>query len=371
MKEERKRILTMVEEGKLSVDEALSLLDELQKDQKTMEQKQADIVNELSTNVHFEEAKKEDPVFDKYQSTKEKIFEFVDSALKKIKEIDLDLNFGQSVDISHIFHHADAELTNMDIDLANGSLNIVAWDQPDVRVECKAKVYRVENQDQARQNFLRDVTFALEGGKLRFLTQQKWMKLEAVMFVPKVQYDKVRVRIFNGSVTGGQLNVSDLRVKTANGKIKLEHLSGTKAEVETANGKIKLKHSQFDELEAETINGAIKVEGDFKKVDTQSFNGNVSVLLKGDRSEWVHAKTTTGPIEVYVPEGTPVDGELKTNLGGFNLNLVGVQVLEEKSEMIQKSLRFQSVNHPDKMVKIYADSKSGSITVQKSFDDKK
>ena len=42
---------------------------------------------------------------------------------------------------------------------------------------------------------------------------------------------------------------------------------------------------------------------------------------------------------------------LKTNLGGFNVKLVGVQVLEEKSEMIQKSLRFQSVNHPDKMLK--------------------
>ncbi|MCM3763345.1 DUF4097 domain-containing protein [Neobacillus niacini] len=368
MKEERKRILTMVEEGKLSVDEALRLLDELQKDQKNMEQKQADIINELSTAVQFEEAKKDDAAYAKYQSTKEKIFEFVDSALKKIKELDLDLNFGQSVDISHIFQHGNAELNNIDIDLANGSVNVVAWDQPDVRVECQAKVYRVENQDQARQNFLRDVTFAVEGGKLRFFTQQKWMKVEAVMFVPKVQYEKVRVRIFNGSVTGGKLNVADLRVKTGNGKIKLEHVIGNKAEVETANGKINLKHGQFDELEAETINGAIKVDGDFKKVDTQSFNGNISVLLKGNRSEWVHAKTTTGPIELYVPEGTPVDGELKTNLGGFHLNLVGVQILEEKSEMIQKSLRFQSVNHPDKMLKIYADSKSGSITVQKAFE---
>lgn len=368
MKEERKRILTMVEEGKLSVDEALTLLEELQNDQKNMEQKQADIINELSTAVQFEEAKKDEAAYAKYQSTKEKIFDFVDTALKKIKEIDLDLNFGQSVDISHIFQHGNAELNDIDIDLANGSINLVAWDQPDVRVECKAKVYRVENQDQARQNFLRDVTFTLEGGKLRFLTQQKWMKLEAVMFVPKVQYDKVRVRLFNGTVSGGQMNVTDLRVKTANGKIKLEHLVGKKAEVETANGKIKLKHSQFDELEAETINGAIKVEGDFKKVDTQSFNGNVSVLIRGDRAEWIHAKTTTGPIELFVPEGTPVDGELKTNLGGFNLNLVGVQILEEKSEMIQKSLRFQSVNHPDKMLKIYADTKSGSIAVQKAFE---
>ena len=34
--------------------------------------------------------------------------------------------------------------------------------------------------------------------------------------------------------------------------------------------------------------------------------------------------------------------------------------------MIQKSLRFQSINHPEKMVKIYADTKTGSITIHKS-----
>ncbi|WP_284036305.1 DUF4097 domain-containing protein [Neobacillus sp. 114] len=368
MKEERIRILKMVEEGKLSVEEALTLLEELEKAQAAMEQKQAQILNELSTAVHFEEAKKEDPVFAKYQSTKEKIFEFVDTALKKIKEIDLDLNFGHSIEISHIFHHGNVELKDMDIDLANGSVKLVAWDQPDVRVECQAKVYRVDNQDQARQNFLRDVTFTVESEKLSFLTQQKWMKVEAVMFVPKTQYDKVRVRIFNGSISGGDINVNDLRVKTANGKIQLEQLSGTKAEIETANGKIKVKNSRFDELEAETINGAIKLDGDFKKAEAQSFNGNVSVNLSGDRCEWIHAKTTSGPIDLYVPESLPVNGELKTNLGGFNLKLVGVQILEEKSEMIQKSLRFQSVNHPDKMLKIYADSKSGSISLQKSFE---
>ena len=37
MNEEKKRILKMVEEGKLTVDEALTLLDEIQKAQATME----------------------------------------------------------------------------------------------------------------------------------------------------------------------------------------------------------------------------------------------------------------------------------------------------------------------------------------------
>ena len=356
----------MVEEGKLTVYEAVTLLDELEKAQQTMEQKQEQIVNELSTAVNFEETKKEDPLQAKYQSTKEKIFDFVDSALKKIKDFDFDLNFGQSVEISHIFHQGEVDLKNMDIDVANGSIKIAAWDQPDVRIECQAKVFRVENSDQARQNFLRDVIFSVENQKLRFMTQQKWMKVESVIYVPTSQYERVRIRMFNGPVSGEVMDVSDLRVKTANGKITLYRINGNRAEVETANGKINIISSRFDNLEVETINGGINLEGDFKKVETQSFNGNISYKITGNRTELIQVKATTGGFDLFVPEGLPVNGELKTNLGGFNLQLVGVQVLEEKSEMIQKSLRFQSINHPENMVKIYADTKTGSIAIHKS-----
>jgi DUF4097 and DUF4098 domain-containing protein YvlB len=80
----------------------------------------------------------------------------------------------------------------------------------------------------------------------------------------------------------------------------------------------------------------------------------------------IQVKATTGGIDLYIPDNLPVNGELKTNIGGFNVELIGVQILEEKSEMIQKSLRFKSINHPDKILKIYADTKTGSITIHKS-----
>ncbi|MEH7116436.1 DUF4097 domain-containing protein [Neobacillus vireti] len=370
MKEERKRILQMVEDGKLKVDEALILLEELEKAQQSMEQKQAQIVNELSTAVQFEEAKKEEPNQAKYQSTKDRIFEFVDLALKKFKDLDLDLNFGHSVDLSHIFHQGEANIKDIDIDVANGAVKIIGWEQPDIRIECQAKVYRVENQDQARQNFLRDVIFTVEHEKLRFSTQQKWMKVEAVVYVPKSIYNRVRVRLFNGPISGEQITVDELRVKTANGKIVLDRFTGKKAEMQTANGKVKLKGSQFDMVEAETIKGAIQLDGEFKKLEMESFNGNISVNLHGTEAEFIQAKTAAGGIDLYIPEGLPVNGNLKTNLGGFHVNLIGIQVLEEKSEIIQKSLHFQSINHQDQLAHIYADTKTGSITIHQAQTEK-
>ncbi|GAE44874.1 DUF4097 family beta strand repeat-containing protein [Mesobacillus boroniphilus] len=260
MKEERKRILKLVEEGKMTVDEALFLIEKLEQG-KT--QRQANTAY-LTTDVKFEEAKKEEFKKEdfntyKFNSMKDKVLDFVDSAFKKIKDFDLDLNFGQSVDISHIFQRGDAYLNHVDIDMANGSVKVVPWEQKDVRIECSAKVYRVENQDEARKKFLEDAIFTIENQKLRFSVQQKWMKVDAVIHIPKEEYENVRIRLFNGSIEGENLTVKDCRAKTANGKVLLGNLECGKLETETANGTINISRSAIKDLEAETINGAIKL----------------------------------------------------------------------------------------------------------------
>lgn len=366
MKEERKRILKMVEEGKLTVDEALTLLEQLEKSHQSMEQKHEELIKELTTEVKFEEAKKEDPYNYKYQSAKNKIIDFVDSALKKVKHFDLDFNFGKNIEISHIFQHADVYLKDLDIDVANGTVRVFPWDQKDCRVECHAKVYRVDTQDEARRNFLKDVIFAIEGQKLRFSTQQKWMKLEAVIYIPKVEYDNVKIRMFNGPIESQNLSVENFKAKTANGKITVQNLNSKYVEAETANGQISIQRSRVDHLEAETLNGPIIVDGDFKKAELQSFNGNVTCTAGGDRCELIEAKAATGSIDLLVPGFAAVSGELKTNLGGFNVDLEGIEVVEEKNEVIQKMIRFRSIKDPDRGLKLLADTKTGSITVKKS-----
>lgn len=362
MKEERKRILKLVEDGKITVDEALFLIEELEKGQGKADEK----VTALSTSVKFEEAKKEDPGSYKFNSVKDKVLDFVDTAFKKIKDLDLDLNFGQSVDITHIFQQGDAYLNQVDIDMANGSVKIVPWVQKDVRIECSAKVYRVENQDEARRKFLEDAVFAIEGQKLRFAVQQKWMKVDAVVHVPAEEYENIRIRLFNGSIQSENLNVKDCRAKTANGKVVLEGLECGKLEAETANGHIGIHRSAVRDLEAETINGAIKADGYFNQVDLQSFNGNLTCTVLNPECESVELKATTGSIDVFLPEKTPASGELKSNLGGFSIELDGIQVVEEKSDMVQKTLRFKPADGSLRAVRLYADTKTGSIAVKKT-----
>ncbi|MEK4146380.1 DUF4097 domain-containing protein [Robertmurraya sp. FSL W8-0741] len=366
MQEERKRILNMVQEGKLTVDEALILLEGLEDAESTKKNKAEQLFGELSTAVKFEEAKKDDSFqSQKHQSTKDKIFEFVDTAIQKIKDFDLDLNFGQSVDISHIFQQGDVYLREMDVDLANGSVKIVPWEQQDVRVECEAKVYRVESQDEARNTFLKDVIFAIEGQKLRFASQQKWMKIHATLYIPKAQYENIKVRMFNGSIISENLQVEKYNVKTANGKINMSNIESKYVDAETANGQIEVLNGKIDDLEAETINGAIKLDGSFKKVELQSFNGNIDCTVTEPSCERIEAKVTTGGIKLFVPEHAAIAGELKTNLGNFNIDYTGIQVTEEKNEVVQKQLRFQPSSHHGHIMRIDADTKTGSVTIKR------
>lgn len=368
MKEERKRILKMVKEGKLTVDEALTLLEGLEKSTKTMEEKQEQLVNELSTVVMFKEEQKEksQSYHNNYQSAKDKIFDFVDSAIKKVKDLDLDLNFGKRIDISHIFQQNDALVKKIDIDIANGNVRVVPWDQEDIRVECQAQVYRSDTQEEAKEIFLKEVLFKVEGEHLTFSTGQKWLKLEAVIYIPQVEYEYVEIRIFNGEIEGKDLAVKQYKMKTANGKITMDGIKGQKVEAETANGAIQFSNCKIDEIDAETLNGAIVMDGELRKAELQSFNGKIQFQAINDDCEVIEAKTTTGSIDLAIPELVAVNGELKSNLGNFTVDLDGIQIVEEKSELIQKMMTFKSVKDSIHTVRLHADTKTGSIVIRKA-----
>ena len=365
MQAEKQKILEMVQEGKLTAIEAMNLLDDLEKASQESEVKEQKLQNELSTVVvnQKNEENSQDSFKKNVQSSKEKILGFVESAYKKIKETDLDFNFGKSVEVSHIFQHDYEFLDEIDIDVANGKVKIATWDQQEVRVECQAKVYRVEDIEKARETFLDEVHFAIEAGKMKFKVREKTMKVDTVLYIPHKEYEDIQVRLFNGAITTESLTVEKLKAKTANGVIHIQHGKGETCELETGNGTITISDTNYDELEAETLNGAINAEGHFKKMDVQSFNGEIVCKNLAQDCEAIHAKSITGKVQLVLPPGKAIEGELKSNLGSFNVSLEGMTIVEEKSDVVQKVLKFKTTNLEDSVLHVFADTKTAAITV--------
>ncbi|MFJ7752915.1 DUF4097 family beta strand repeat-containing protein [Peribacillus muralis] len=365
MQEERKKILEMIQDGKLSADEAMGLLEELEKASQESEAKEQKLQNELSTVVV--EKKSEGSTHDSFkkniQSSKEKIFDFVESAFKKIKETDLDFNFGKSVEVSHIFQHDYDFLNEVDVDIANGKIKIAAWDQQDVRVECQARIYRVEDIEEARKNFLDEVDFSIKDGKIIFKVREKAVKVDTIMYIPRREYEKIQVRLFNGAITTESLKSENLKAKTANGSIHIMHGNGDYCELETGNGTITISDTNFNDLEAETLNGAIRADGYFKKLDVQTFNGEIVCNNSGLDCDSIHAKSITGKVQLNLPAGKAIEGELKSNLGSFNVTLEGMTIVEEKSDVVQKVLKFKTVKEEVPSLHVFAETKTAAITI--------
>ena len=355
--EEKKRILKMVKEGKLTVEEALALLEQLD------EQKSG---SELFGPLHSSQShsnSKQHSV--KMASLKEKLFDFFDATVKKVKEFDFP--FANAFEVRHVFQQSNAALQEIDVHIANGNIKVLPWDQADVRVECEAKVYRSESLDAAKKSFIEETLFLVQNGRFRFSIAKPFMKTNAIIYVPQARYQDVKCRIFNGDIDIERLHAKELHLKNVNGSITLQRLLAEEAELETANGAIVLEHSAIEEVEAETIHGEIKLNGNYRYVRLRTFSGGITYAT-GRKDGVITGKTVTGNIALFLPRDICLEGEMRTNLGGLICEHPNVSPVEEKQETAQKTIRFASENSSKPPLHICADSKAGSISLQMMED---
>lgn len=360
MKEERKRILKMVEKGELSAEEAITLIEKLEEEYKN---KEAEMLNELSvevlsTNDGQHESKQKTS---KASSFAAKFMDFVDAALKKVKDLEFDFNFGQSVQFSHIFQLQKPNAVELSIHLLNGSVTVEPWNEEDIRVECEIKAFKTEEVTTAREMFLQYTQCQMEGNRFVFFTDKRTMKVNAIFYVPARIYQQVKIKLFNGPIRGERLKIENLKAKTANGMISFKQVEGKKVVMQTANGQIKLNQFSYDDVDLETINGLVDVNGQARKLDLQSFNGHLIVKMNEPSCHTIYAKTTTGNIDFDFPEHMAIDGEWKSNLGSFSYDPSQLTIIDEKNEVLQKKLRFTTNPLSENRLTLFAETKTGSI----------
>lgn len=351
--EEKKRILKMVQEGKLTVEEALTLLERLDEQKSNTGLLDPHHVSESHSNAKQHSVKMD--------SLKEKLFDFLDATVKKVKEFDFP--FANPMEVRHIFQQNNVALQEIDVHIANGNIKVVPWEQEDVRVECEAKVYRLESPDAARRSFIEETLFFVQNGRFRFSVAKPFMKTNATIYVPQARYQDVHFRLFNGNVDIERLHANELHIKNVNGSITLQRLFAEKAELETANGSIILERSAVEEVEAETIHGEIKLNGNYRYARLRTFSGGITYATEREDGV-ITGKTVTGNIALRLPRDICLEGEMRTNLGSLICQHPNVSPVEEKQETAQKMIRFACENPSKQPLHIYADSKAGSVSLQ-------
>ncbi|WP_096436975.1 DUF4097 family beta strand repeat-containing protein [Alteribacter populi] len=370
MQEERKMILKMIEDGKISTDEGLQLLNALKENDKTTT---PDTEEEPSVSDSPTRAVSKDVDWrnaqgyrgkERQNSFASRFTDFVEDAVQKIKEFDLDFNFGSSVEIEHIFQHTNASVQDVDVSVENGSVTFRPWEEKDIRVECNVKVYKVKDADEARRFFLDEVIFDLKENKLKLKSPSKSMKVNTIIYIPKADLNRVKLYAFNGKVSGESVEASTFEVQTVNGRVGFEKIEGKDVRLETVNGTISVSKLSVEHCDAKTVNGTIAISTSEGVVDVETLNGTINYTLLEPKASRAYFKTTTGSVVVNVPNDVKVEGDLKTTVGGINCDLPKLTVIDEKKDWANKQMSFLANKEATTSFYVEAEATTGSITIK-------
>ncbi|WP_257351752.1 DUF4097 family beta strand repeat-containing protein [Pseudalkalibacillus decolorationis] len=362
--EERKMILRMLDEGKITSAEAVELLKTIgntepidQKDSTELSKHVTeDVESGPSHNEHRDRPKKESSTVSKFSS-------FFDKVVTKLKDTDFDLNFGQSFQVDHVFQENVSEIDRIKMQIINGGIQLRPWEEESVRVECQASVYRVQTQEDAKAYFMNNVRFAIGSGELQFIVDENKLKVHAHMYVPTKMYDEIQLRTSNGAITAVDLQTNKANVRTSNGAVTLSKVEGKVLNASTSNGKINIENGKWTESKLETLNGTIRLNGSYEDVEAETLNGAINFTLDDAQAGKASLKTVAGKIEMFIPEGLKVDGNMKATLGSLNCSLDQVEILKESKEVVQKRMNFIANDGAPITYEIEAEAKTGSISI--------
>ena len=390
MQSKRKRILSMLENGKISMDEALSLLENLEPDKGSLKEYDGHIENDETQNLNQEdwtesfedmdqsrERKKYsrrknnssmDEIFDdlrhEFSHVGERFMDIMQTTVRKVKDFDFDAPFGHPLVFSQTMTKAIADIDDIRIDIDNGKVAISSTDEEEIRAVFVVKSHQADSEEEAKKAFNEKIVFVADNNKLRISSGMKLTSIELELYLPKKMYAKLSGRLINGSFSMKDIDFENIRVKTANGKIDVSKVNFEDAEFETANGPIELNDISGNKLEADTLNGRVYIDGKIKDVEAQSLSGAVVVTTSDTEAEKVEAKTVSGSVELYLPPNVPLSGKITSNIGKLNLKLNDVDRTSEQDQFLQKTIHFtKKVENEKSLLVITGETKTGSVFV--------
>ncbi|MFS8581988.1 MAG: DUF4097 family beta strand repeat-containing protein [Limnochordales bacterium] len=398
MKEERMMILQMLQEGKITAEEAHDLLEALALSQEAEKEGAAErLADEVSGRI--------ERAVDVVEEQLEKVRENVEDRLKEVKVrieaardraeedaaypvesledvlVTVERGFSQFAKefpeaIGRLFHFDFGPFTGYTVertyegtfgeDVAegraeasafvstrNGSVTWETWDGPGYKVTVTSKV-RAEDEDAAEERAAEATVWeTTETGFRLAAADRRGVSSSVHVLVPRNIRLRIETETRNGSVRGKDLTLTAGQFNTANGSIRLEDIDATELQAGAANGSIRIVGA-VEILRGTTAQGSIDA-----RLTDSPVNGEAV-----QRADW-KLRTSNGSIRVHLPEGDDIGYEvdLKTGNGRARAELPGFT--GETGGRSRRSVIWHSDRHEDKprRIAVQARTANGSIRV--------
>lgn len=341
MKDERLMILSMLESGKITNEEAAKLLEAL--DENEISESNTYKIN-LDKNKSKKSNQKNKTIYDEWEEKIEKLANlekleklgeeigtkvgkfgedlaegatvFADKLLNKLD------NFISNDSFSNLFGSYDmktqtitkkienAEQIILDFSAINGQVTIKTWDEDYIKIdaECQYKKNHIEPSNEF---------YDIQENNNKITIAPKYTKNISTsldIMLPNKNFERIYINNKNGKNTLSNVKCANLFCETKNSPIKLNACTCNKANIYNKNSKILINNCTIQELETITTNSSIDfIQSNIGNIDAVTKNGSIlcdhivsdvlslltsnsSIRLKDLDAQTIKAKTSNAKI---------------------------------------------------------------------------
>ncbi|WP_455331478.1 DUF4097 family beta strand repeat-containing protein [Exiguobacterium profundum] len=352
MKQEmRELILQQVKEGKMTIEEAMTQLERLER----LEPEQGKSLEER------QDTEKVDAY--SVESLTTKLTSAVEGLVTKLRDSDFSFssNFGPEVTYSKSFPFTGSDIS---LDLFNASATIVSSDAEDCELIVTGRPLRQQDADKALEQLQSAVKHSVIGDRLVVSLRDKLVRAHVELYVPHHHFNHLLVQTLNGEVRADGLDVENVRVQTANGRVVLHDVHASELLLNTGNGTVEVEGVEAELVHVRTGNGAVIVGGKYDKASLKTGNGNIRAELATARPAKFELASLAGNIRLVLPHGVEVEGELETNFGGLHCLLDELEIIRDRKDVAQRRLEFLSGRGQTPRIEVEAGTRTGTIDLE-------
>lgn len=261
------------------------------------------------------------------------------------KEVDFNMNIPGLVSnkFKHEFTFENATATILDLQLANGNIQLKKWDKNDIRVEADIKIYAKFEEETPLAAFEARSTITIDEDQLTFHVPNKRVRCDITVYLPEREYDYLAVKVLNGTVNVNDFKGKDVYLKSTNGNMNFTNVDATMLELDGGNGKIVVKESHLVDIIAKLINGDVTINSHVSSSQLSVINGDVRITHTDKAVQRIEASSVNGTIKLAIPADKSIELDAHSSLGSIKNRMENIEIIQQRDEKTNKHLQFRRV----------------------------
>jgi len=285
-------ILSMLQEGKITSEEAVKLIEALEDLENPNTKSESESTYAKFNKEHNRTSKVLNKTLDEIGSDISSAFSNIFSGLKDLgSSININSNSTtHSVDLEKDL--SEVECPILDFRAINGSINLRQSSSQTIRMKVNIQ-YKNEIVDPNNELY----KFYIDGNRVIFTPiYNNDISIKLDVAIPNRKYDKIILNSTNGKIFVQDLNTNLLNIDTTNGSIVIEDIASNDINLSTKNGKIDCVDIKSNIIKLATTNSSIDIS-DIQSTNIEAITANSKINVSNINSNTIICRTSNNTVD--------------------------------------------------------------------------